>query len=248
MQVGERMARKKKAMDFSSLDLNLDALGDWGGDEEKAEKEFIRAAKLNLSPVTWDNAEAAADAVDYDKDYFALLSGRFIFGDFIEALVYKKELLPHRVYITTLGMSRENIDSIVNIVGYLGCEHLNLIVSNYFVAMERAKLVPYMISQFTGQHINVAVLASHCKICLIESDKGNLIIMGSANLSSSNNVEQIMMFHDDKLFRKIKTLLNGIMKKFCILRGYSGKTIFENNTNNIGKKAFETVEEGMTDG
>ncbi len=25
------MARKKKAMDFSSLDLNLDALGDWGG-------------------------------------------------------------------------------------------------------------------------------------------------------------------------------------------------------------------------
>ena len=111
------MARKKKAMDFSSLDLNLDALGDWGGDEEKAEKEFIRAAKLNLSPVTWDNAEAAADAVDYDKDYFALLSERFIFGDFIEALVYKKELLPHRVYITTLGMSRENIDSIVNIVG-----------------------------------------------------------------------------------------------------------------------------------
>lgn len=153
------MARKKKAMDFSSLDLNLDALGDWGGDEEKAEKEFIRAAKLNLSPVTWDNAEAAADAVDYDKDYFALLSGRFIFGDFIEALVYKKELLPHRVYITTLGMSRENIDSIVNIVGYLGCEHLNLIVSNYFVAMERAKLVPYMISQFTGHQRGGAGIA-----------------------------------------------------------------------------------------
>lgn len=121
-------------------------------------------------------------------------------------------------------------------------------MSNYFVAMERAKLVPYMISQFTGQHINVAVLASHCKICLIESDNGNLIIMGSANLSSSNNVEQIMMFHDDKLFRKIKTLLNGIMKKFCILRGYSGKTIFENNTNNTGKKAFEAVEEGLKDG
>lgn len=58
------MARKKKAMDFSSLDLNLDALGDWGGDEEKAEKEFIRAAKLNLSPVTWDNAEAAGQPAE----------------------------------------------------------------------------------------------------------------------------------------------------------------------------------------
>lgn len=242
------MARKKKVMDFSSIDLNLDALGDWGGDEEKAEKEFIRMARLNLSPVTWENAEAAADAIDYNKDYFAVLSGRFIFGDFIEALIYKKELMPRRVYLSTLGMSRENIDSIVNITGYLGCEHLNLIVSNYFVAMERAKLVPYMISQFTGRHINVAVLASHFKMCLIESYKGNLIIMGSANLSSSNNVETIVIFHDDKLFRRIKTMLNGVMKKFCILRGYSGKTIFENNTNNTGKKAFEAVDEGMTDG
>ena len=40
---------------------------------------------------------------------------------------------------------------IVNIVGYLGCEHLNLIVSNYFVAMERAKLVPYMIDVYKRQ-------------------------------------------------------------------------------------------------
>ena len=141
-------------------------------------------------------------------------------------------------------VEEKNIDSIVNITGYLGCEHLNLIVSNYFVAMERAKLVPYMISQFTGQHINVAVLASHCKICLIESDKGNLIIIGSANLSSSNNVEAVVIFHDDKLFRRIKTLLNSIMKKFCILRGYSGKTIFENNTNNTGQKAFEAMKDG----
>lgn len=26
----------------------------------------------------------------------------------------------------------------------------------------------------------------------------------SANLSSSNNVEQIMLFHDDKLFQRVK--------------------------------------------
>lgn len=52
----------------------------------------------------------------------------------------------------------------------------------------------------------------------------------------------------EQMARKIKTLLNGIMKKFCILRGYTGKTIFENNTNNTGKKAFEAVEEGLKDG
>lgn len=57
-----------------------------------------------------------------------------------------------------------------------------------------------------------------------------------------------MIFHDNRLFHRIKALLNGIMKKFCILRGYSGKTIFENNINNTSKKAFEAVKEGLNDG
>lgn len=240
---------KKKKLDFSSLDFNFDALA-WGDDEDNtaAEKEFIKAARLNLQPATWENAEAAAKAIDYSENYFALASGRFVFGDFIESLCYTQQLLPKALYVTTLGMGKENIDSLVNISGYLGCKELNLIVSNYFVAMERNKLVPYMIREFTGLNINVAVLASHCKICLIDSAKGSFIIAGSANLSSSNNVEQIMMWHDDKLFKNIKRTLDDVISKFCILQGKSGKTIFESNNNNTGRKAFSAVKEVWEDG
>lgn len=240
------MPKKKKSVDFSSLSFDLDIA--MGEDADEAEKEFIKSCRLNLKPVTWDNAEDAAELLDYNSDYFALLSGRFIFGDFIEALILKHELMPKRVYITTLGMGKENIDSIVNIAGYLGCEHLNLIVSNYFVGMERSKLVPYMMHEFKGYPINVAVLASHCKMCLIESDKGNMIIAGSANLSSSNNVEQICMWHDDKLFKKLKGMLNRIMEKFWIFRGISGTSRLEGNKDNTGRKAFESVKGGMEDG
>lgn len=44
---------KKKKLDFSSLDFNFDALA-WGDDEDNtaAEKEFIKAARLNLQPAT----------------------------------------------------------------------------------------------------------------------------------------------------------------------------------------------------
>jgi hypothetical protein len=71
-----------------------------------------------------------------------------------------------------------------------------------------------MVREFSGKNINVAVLASHCKICLIESEQGNVIIAGSANLSSSNNVEQFQIMHDDKVFQSVKKMLDSIIKKY----------------------------------
>jgi hypothetical protein len=241
---GEEM--KKKKVDFSSLDFDLDSIMPHDSKED-IEKEFIREARLNFEPVCFENAVKAAECIDINKDYFALVSGKFIFGDFIEALLYQKQLKPKRMYITTLGMSQENIDSIVNLT-VLGAQEVNLIVSGYFAGTERRGLAPYMVKEFEGHNINVAVLASHCKLCLFECDEGNFMIAGSANLSSSNNVEQFQIFHDDKVFRHCKRMLNNILKKHTVIRGKTGETIFENNKDNIGSKAYQTVKEGMEDG
>jgi hypothetical protein len=237
---------KKKKIDFSSLDFDLENILNQNKSPD-VEKEFIQAARLNFEPVCFENAVEAAEYIDYQKDYFCFVSGKFIFGDFIEALLYKKQLKPKRVYITTLGMSGENIDSIVNLE-VLGAEEINLIVSNYFVAMERNKLVPYMVREFSGHNINVAVLSSHCKICLIECEQGNIIIAGSANLSSSNNVEQFQIMHDDKVFKTVKRMLNDILKKHTVIIGSKDKTIFENNKQNRGPAAYETVKESVENG
>jgi hypothetical protein len=242
------MAKSKNTMDFSSLEFDLDLDLTFGQDNtDDIEKEFIKAAKLNFDPVCFENALTAVDCIDYDKDYFALVSGKFVFGDFIEALVYRKQLSPVKMYITTLGMSEDNIDSIVNLT-VLGAQKVNLIVSNYFVAMERRKLVPYMVKEFAGHNIDVGVLASHCKICIIESAKGNIMICGSANLSSSNNVEQFMILHDDHLIHFAEGILDNVMEQHTVIRGQTGETIFENNTNNTGRKAFERVKEAAANG
>ena len=73
------------------------------------------------------------------------------------------------MYITTLGMNQENIDSIVNMVQYLYCEELNLIVSHYFAGVERHNLMAVMEEEFKGLNINIAVLQSHAKMCVIRS-------------------------------------------------------------------------------
>lgn len=184
-----------------------------------------------------------ADAIDYAEDYFALVSGSFIFGDFIEALCFKKELNPSVVYITTLGMGKDNVDSIVNLVDYLGCEKVNLLVSHYFAGTERHGLMPYIRQEFAGRPIDVAVLQSHCKIALVFSELGDVMISGSANLSSSSNVEQFIIMHDHTAIEYTKARLDNIMRRFTVFSGLESKWTPQNNKGNTGKGAFETITE-----
>ena len=239
------MAKRKRhgndlqfSFDFSSLDFNFQE------DEYGAEEELAEIPKLNALPVIYENAEKLVDCIDIQKDYFCFLSGAFIFGDFIEALCAKKVLKPEEIYITTLGMSQNNIDSLCNLVGYCKGKKKNLIVSHYFYGTERHKLVKYMMEVFKGKPIDVAVLQSHCKIVLIYSKKCNLAIIGSANLSSSNNVEQIQIMHDETLMAFCKKKLDHIMKRFTVYSGMEDIESPENNKKNTGYRAYDAIVEG----
>ena len=185
------MARKRRRNGDGQFSFDFSALT-YGGNTEEEEEQI---PKLSTEPVMFENAMKMAEEMDYSKDYFAIVAGTFIFGDFIEALCWKKRLMPSEVYVTTLGMSRNNIDSLVNLVDCLRVKHVNLIVSHYYAGTERRGLMPYMYQEFKGKPIDVAVLQSHCKIVLIYSGKGNVMIAGSANLSTSNNVEQFFGRH-----------------------------------------------------
>lgn len=165
------------------------------------------------------------------------MSGSFIFGDFLELLLFVHDLQPSSVYITTLGMSENNVDSIVNMTDYLGASRVNLIVSHYFEGVERHRLIPHMEREFAGRPIDIAVLQSHCKICLIRSDKGDAAICGSANLSSSNNVEQFFILHDPATIDYLQDRLDNIMERFTVFRGLTGVSDHRRKRN-TGRDAY----------
>lgn len=77
------MGKKKKqtgfSFDFSALKFNTET--------HESEEEIPR---LCTEQAEFENAEAMADRLDYSKDYFCFVPGNFVFGDFIEALVFKK--------------------------------------------------------------------------------------------------------------------------------------------------------------
>lgn len=236
--LGSRKTVAKSKKRNAGFSFDFSALSFHGAEPEQEE-----IPKLNTEPVAFENAEAMAGAIDYGKDYFALVSGNFIFGDFIEALCLKKELEPSAIYLTTLGMSKDNVDSIVNLVDYLGCDKVNLLVSHYFSGTERNGLMPYIRQEFAGRPVDVAVLQSHCKIALIFSDKGDVMISGSANLSSSNNVEQFIIMHDRAAIEYTRARLDNIMRRFTVYSGLESKWTPQNNRDNTSKKAFKAIRE-----
>ena len=225
------MPRKRKPLtfDFSSLDFSIPAFA--------PDEEARPINKLSPVPVSDENAEALARHIDWERDYIALVSGAFVFGDFLELLLYVHDLQPSAVYITTLGMSENNADSIVNMVDYLGAEKVNLIVSHYFEGVERHKLVPYLEREFSGRPIDIAVLQSHCKICLIRSPKGDAAICGSANLSSSNNIENFILLHDPATIDYLQARLDNIMERFTVFRGLTGESDHRRKRN-TGRDAY----------
>lgn len=140
-----------------------------------------------------------------DTEVFAFVSGNFVFGDFVEALVDLGRLSVKRMSIMTLSLNDENIDSIRNIIEWQQVERLDIVISDYWFAHERKKggLVDYLFQELTveGMELNVGFAAVHCKTWCIETRNGHyLTIEGSANLRSSRNIEQVHISPDKGLF------------------------------------------------
>jgi hypothetical protein len=157
--------------------------------------------------VKYANADKLAQDIGSIPDgfrAFVILDGKFIFGDFIEALIVRNNWLCEELTISTLSMSQDNVDSLHNLIkgGYL--KSLNLIVSHYYFANERNAdgLMPYLYEKLDVDDVlQVAVASVHTKIAMIRTACGKKItIHGSANLRTSSNIEQIVIEHSPSLF------------------------------------------------
>lgn len=155
--------------------------------------------------VKYRNAEKLADdigSLPLNFRAFVILDGMFVFGDFIEALIVKNNWECEELTISTLSVSRENIDSLKNLIDGDYVKNLNVIVSHYYFATERAGLMPYMMDMLdVDDKFQLAVASVHTKIAMIRTTCGKKItIHGSANLRTSSNIEQIVIEHTPPLF------------------------------------------------
>lgn len=207
------------------FDIDLDAF-DFEGTEADPLETCVYTRPVAGRPVTvsYERAEELARdlVIDNETETFAFVSGNFVFGDLLEALVDARRLSVRRLGIQTLSMSDENIDSIRNVLEAMPVERLDLVLSDYWYAHECHKtgLVGYLFDELDldGLELRVAFAGVHCKVMTIETLRGNVLTMhGSANLRSSGNVEQLHISPDRGLFEFCEGMTQRILDAYDVV-------------------------------
>lgn len=175
-------------------------------------KPRVDVKLLDRRLVSYDNARDFVRELDLSPTArtFAWLDGSFIFGEIMEALCEIGHPV-RRAWMTSLGISEENIDSFYNCFALYGLEKLSLLLSGYFYSHEKWKLIPYMYEKLDVEietapdvwepAFQVGFFNMHAKMmCLELLDGTKLTIHGSSNLRSSNSIEQIMAETDPEFF------------------------------------------------
>ncbi len=148
-----------------------------------------------------ENALAILDALPAKEGerMHAVTPGDFVFCDLLTAICRK--LKPEALYLSTLSMSKKNADAICAEVAAGQPPRAMLLLSNYF-AGTNGEIFDHLkrrAEQTPG--VTVGTLRTHAKVALFDCGAaGKLIIETSANLRSSDNVEQISAFMDADLF------------------------------------------------
>ena len=211
-------------IDFKELELDFD-LKDFDitnqSDGLKTRISPPRVYKKTLTQkIKYKNAEKLATEIDISKDArsFVIVSGNFIFGDFLETLVYDRKIKVKNIYISTLSMSENNIDSLRNIqiISNKTLNQMNIILSDYFFSHEKWNLVKYLYQELDHDNkLQVAYCGNHCKIAMIETTDDLFYVMhGSANLRSSGNIEQFIFEENEELYKFNKSYMDAIIKKY----------------------------------
>ena len=187
---------------------------------EQEKSQFARVKRFKRpKTVAYEYADAlAADIglLDDDESIFALLSGNFIAGDFIEAYLVKHNLFAEELLIATLSMSKNNVDSLKNLQNGGFVNHLGLIVSDYFFAHERINITEYVIKELSVGNFSFAAAGLHTKITLIKTDNQYLVITGSANLRSSGNLEQLIILNNKQIYDFNKNWMYDLLENYQV--------------------------------
>ncbi len=228
---------EEKTLDFAGNESSVD-MGEFRidlGDDLKSGSQIIndeaRYRKplhhkhINAKTVSYKNAVKMAKEIGLpkkDESYFSFVSGNFIYGDLIEAFCVENNLLVDEMIISTLSLSQDNIDSLHNLIAGNYVQNMHLIVSEYFWNAESRKF-KFPMRDYLFQELDIdnkfqfSVCGVHIKMILIKSGENYFVFDGSANLRSSQNIEQINIRNDKKIYEYSKGIFDKVQDNFYII-------------------------------
>ena len=204
--------------EVEDFDFDIDAFEDDGTTKPSASK-FARVKRFKRpSCVKYRYAQELVKdigIVEEGEHINAIVSGNFIAGDLIESYLVDNNLTASEIVISTLSMSRENVDSLKNIQDFRLEGAMGLVISDFFFSHERKSGIEDIVTELGNGQFALAVAGIHTKITLIKTVCGqHIIIGGSANLRSSMNIEQITIDNCPVLYAFHREWMAEILNKY----------------------------------
>lgn len=177
---------------------------------------------LKNDMVKYDNAEdlAKVTCVRENQRIDAVVSGNFIFGDYIGAFLTRYDVKALTMTVNTLSISEENVNMFRDLMEFGYIDRLNIIVSHYFYQHNRTTIVPYIYEQLDNDDntFQLAVAGTHMKVVTFETQGGKRICMhGSANLRSSANIEQFTIEENKALYDFYEEIHKAILDRYSTI-------------------------------
>lgn len=162
----------------------------------KAVEKANRAGIRNL--IRPENAAQILPHLPADESErtHALLRGDFVLFDLIPAIIAERGRVGH-LRIATLGMSTANAQGLARLLSSGHVERLTLVVSHYFQQVDRATVFADVCAALAPHGVAPVVTRNHAKVILLPfvDRPDRLVLEGSANLRSSDNIEQLCVFN-----------------------------------------------------
>ena len=208
--------------DLPTIDVDLDFdLGDFDLIDDAEDPRYLTpkmARQAVYTSVDYGNAKLMANRVSLEPNTrtTVIVPGTFVFGDLLEALILSRGLDVRRMYISTLSINEENVDSLKNILLFSNLKELNILLSGYFYSNYKTTLVPYMYQELDVEdRFQCAFCNTHMKIVLLETADGRRFVLhGSANMRSSSSLEQFDFEESPELYDFYESSFRGLLDKY----------------------------------
>ena len=167
-----------------------------GFDRQNARQRAIRQKYVRVG-----NADTLAALLPTapDEVTHAITPGDFIFCDLLTSVCRTRK--PITLRIATLSMSKANVDSLTAELTAGNVGSIAILISNFF---EKTNVGIFQhLTKAAADHpaLTIATERTHAKVALFQFGKNDrLTIETSANLRSSQNIEQITAIADPALY------------------------------------------------
>ena len=148
-----------------------------------------------------ENAASILDKLPMpcDRALHVITPGNFIFCDLITAIAGK--FPTRRLLISTLSFSKKNADALCRLIANGKVGSIGMLTSNYFAKTNAEILAHFEQGAAKTGKIQIGIARTHAKVTVFEfMDEKRLTIETSANLRSSDNIEQVSLFADVPTF------------------------------------------------